>query len=85
MKNHGCRRARHRPADAPRSARPRGAAAERSAGPPGGDGICHTDMAMRDHKIYPIPHPAVLGHEGAGIVERVGQNVTKVQPAITWC
>ena len=42
-------------------------------------GICHTDMAMRDHKIYPIPHPSVLGHEGAGIVARVGQNVTKVR------
>jgi aryl-alcohol dehydrogenase len=42
-------------------------------------GICHTDMAMRDHKIYPIPHPSVLGHEGAGIVARVGANVTKVR------
>jgi len=43
-------------------------------------GICHTDMAMRDHKIYPIPHPAVLGHEGAGVVTRVGDSVTKVKP-----
>lgn len=41
-------------------------------------GICHTDIAMRDHKIYPIPHPAVLGHEGAGIVEQVGSAVTRV-------
>ena len=43
-------------------------------------GICHTDMAMRDHKIYPIPHPAVLGHEGAGIVEQIGSAVTKLAP-----
>jgi aryl-alcohol dehydrogenase len=43
-------------------------------------GICHTDMAMRDHKIYPIPHPSVLGHEGAGVVTRTGRSVTKVQP-----
>ena len=43
-------------------------------------GICHTDMSMRDHAIYPIPHPVVLGHEGAGVVERVGSAVTKVVP-----
>jgi aryl-alcohol dehydrogenase len=43
-------------------------------------GICHTDMSMRDHAIYPIPHPVVLGHEGAGVVERVGAAVTKVAP-----
>ena len=43
-------------------------------------GICHTDMSMRDHTIYPIPHPVVLGHEGAGVVERVGSAVTKVVP-----
>ena len=42
-------------------------------------GICHTDISMRDHKIYPVPHPVVLGHEGAGVVERVGAGVTKVQ------
>lgn len=41
-------------------------------------GICHTDISMRDHKIYPVPQPVVLGHEGAGIVERVGRAVTKV-------
>lgn len=43
-------------------------------------GICHTDIFMRDHKIYPIPHPVVLGHEGAGIVVRAGAGVTKVRP-----
>jgi aryl-alcohol dehydrogenase len=43
-------------------------------------GICHTDISMRDHKIYPVPHPVVLGHEGAGIVDAVGSAVTKVKP-----
>ena len=42
-------------------------------------GICHTDLICRD-QWYPVPLPAVLGHEGAGVVERVGAAVTKVQP-----
>jgi aryl-alcohol dehydrogenase len=40
-------------------------------------GVCHTDVAMRD-AVFPIPMPVVLGHEGAGVVEAVGSNVTKV-------
>ena len=43
-------------------------------------GICHTDMAVRDQKIVPMPLPIVLGHEGAGIVEKIGKSVTKVKP-----
>ncbi|HEY1720661.1 MAG TPA: NAD(P)-dependent alcohol dehydrogenase [Magnetospirillaceae bacterium] len=43
-------------------------------------GVCHTDMAIRDHKIAPVPHPIVLGHEGAGIVDQVGSAVSKVKP-----
>jgi aryl-alcohol dehydrogenase len=42
-------------------------------------GLCHTDMVARD-KAYPVPHPIVLGHEGAGIVESVGADVVKVAP-----
>ena len=42
-------------------------------------GICHTDLIMRD-QWYPVPLPAVLGHEGAGVVERVGSAVTQVVP-----
>ncbi|GAN78844.1 NAD(P)-dependent alcohol dehydrogenase [Acidocella aminolytica] len=38
-------------------------------------GICHTDLAMRD-QVFPVPQPIVLGHEGAGIVEQVGADVT---------
>jgi aryl-alcohol dehydrogenase len=44
-----------------------------------GVGVCHTDLVVRD-QYYPTPLPAVLGHEGSGIVERVGARVTKVQP-----
>jgi aryl-alcohol dehydrogenase len=40
-------------------------------------GVCHTDIGVRDQS-YPVPLPAVLGHEGAGVVERVGGSVTKV-------
>jgi len=42
-------------------------------------GICHTDLIIRD-QWYPVPLPAVLGHEGAGVVEAVGAAVTKVSP-----
>ncbi|MFD7445885.1 NAD(P)-dependent alcohol dehydrogenase [Streptomyces sp. NPDC059909] len=42
-------------------------------------GICHTDAVVRD-EWYPTPMPAVLGHEGAGVVEKVGAGVTAVEP-----
>jgi aryl-alcohol dehydrogenase len=41
-------------------------------------GVCHTDAVARDLGIS--PYPIVLGHEGAGIVERVGSNVTRLAP-----
>jgi aryl-alcohol dehydrogenase len=44
-----------------------------------GSGICHTDLAVRDQQL-PTPMPVVLGHEGAGIVEAVGADVTHVKP-----
>lgn len=34
-------------------------------------GICHTDLAVKLQHI-PVPLPKVLGHEGAGVIERVG-------------
>jgi aryl-alcohol dehydrogenase len=43
-------------------------------------GICHTDLAVRDKQL-PVPLPAVLGHEGAGVVETVGSGVTAVKPS----
>lgn len=42
-------------------------------------GVCHTDMVVRDQQL-PTPLPAVLGHEGAGVVEEIGADVTKVVP-----
>ncbi|EQB17139.1 hypothetical protein RLDS_04095 [Sphingobium lactosutens DS20] len=38
-------------------------------------GVCHTDMSVRDQDL-PTPLPAVLGHEGAGVIEQVGPDVT---------
>lgn len=44
-----------------------------------GTGICHTDLGMRDSPTR-VPKPIVLGHEGAGIVEKIGKSVRKVKP-----
>jgi Zn-dependent alcohol dehydrogenase len=38
-------------------------------------GVCHTDLSMRDG-VVPVTLPAVLGHEGAGVVAEVGPGVT---------
>ncbi|MFJ6657698.1 Zn-dependent alcohol dehydrogenase [Streptomyces sp. NPDC091377] len=42
-------------------------------------GLCHSDLSVVDGTI-PFPVPVVLGHEGAGVVERVGAGVTHVVP-----
>ncbi len=38
-------------------------------------GVCHTDAVMRDNPGV-VPMPAILGHEGAGIVASVGRQST---------
>lgn len=42
-----------------------------------GVGICHTDLTILSHGVYA---PGVLGHEGAGVVEKVGSAVTRLTP-----
>ncbi|MEU8078755.1 NAD(P)-dependent alcohol dehydrogenase [Catellatospora citrea] len=42
-------------------------------------GVCQTDAHARAGHT-PAPSPIVLGHEGAGIVERVGEAVTGLRP-----
>jgi S-(hydroxymethyl)glutathione dehydrogenase/alcohol dehydrogenase len=41
-------------------------------------GLCQSDMSVINGKL-PGPTPAVLGHEGAGIIEEIGENVTNVK------
>lgn len=42
-------------------------------------GICHTDLVIASGAMG-LQFPALLGHEGAGIVESVGDGVTSVKP-----
>jgi aryl-alcohol dehydrogenase len=44
-----------------------------------GSGICGTDLGARDGHLPIPPPPSVFGHEGAGVVERVGEQVKKVK------
>lgn len=43
-------------------------------------GVCHTDLYHLFEGMHIDGFPAVLGHEGAGIVESVGPGVTEFQP-----
>jgi NDMA-dependent alcohol dehydrogenase len=45
----------------------------------GASGVCHSDLSVVNGTLL-SPLPAVLGHEGAGIVEAVGEGVTSVAP-----
>jgi aryl-alcohol dehydrogenase len=53
-------------------------------------GMCQTDLHGRDG-YFNTPHPAVYGHEGAGVVEAVGSAVTAFAPgdhvvmSYPWC
>jgi aryl-alcohol dehydrogenase len=44
-----------------------------------GTGICHSDLVHRSG-LLPLMGPTVLGHEGSGVVEQVGAQVTGVKP-----
>ncbi|MGW3104774.1 Zn-dependent alcohol dehydrogenase [Streptomyces sp. NPDC001100] len=42
-------------------------------------GVCHSDLSLTNGTMR-VPVPAVLGHEGAGTVLAVGEDVTHVSP-----
>jgi len=42
-------------------------------------GVCHSDLHFMKGEM-PVPVPVVMGHEGAGIVEKVGPGVTMLKP-----
>jgi len=55
-------------------------------------GVCHSDMTYWNGCYENDAFPAVMGHEGSGIVESVGEGVTTVKPGdhvipmwITYC
>jgi len=41
-------------------------------------GLCHTDLEVIEGSLA-YPMPIILGHEGAGVVEAVGEDVTAVK------
>lgn len=43
-----------------------------------GVGICHTDISAANG-LVPLPLPAVLGHEGSGVVAAVGPGVSTLE------
>ncbi|KAI9757879.1 MAG: S-(hydroxymethyl)glutathione dehydrogenase [Lichina confinis] len=48
-------------------------------------GVCHTDAYTLSGKDPEGAFPIVLGHEGAGVVESVGDDVTSVKPECREC
>lgn len=46
-------------------------------------GVCHTDAYLLDGFDPEGAFPIIMGHEGGGVVESVGEGVTSVQPGET--
>lgn len=44
----------------------------------GASGVCHSDLSMQNGTLPAAP-PVVLGHEGAGTIEAVGDGVTNLK------
>ncbi|MHB1930383.1 MAG: Zn-dependent alcohol dehydrogenase [Acidimicrobiales bacterium] len=42
-------------------------------------GVCHSDLHSAQG-IHPLPLPVIMGHEGSGVVEEVGEGVGSVRP-----
>jgi S-(hydroxymethyl)glutathione dehydrogenase/alcohol dehydrogenase len=53
----------------------------------GASGVCHSDLSVQNGTLMGVA-PIVLGHEGAGIIEEVGEGVTSLKPGdhvvISW-
>jgi S-(hydroxymethyl)glutathione dehydrogenase / alcohol dehydrogenase len=53
----------------------------------GASGVCHSDLSMQNGTLM-TAMPIVLGHEGAGVVEEVGEGVSNLKPGdhvvISW-
>ena len=47
-------------------------------------GVCHTDMYTASGVDPSGYAPTVLGHEGAGVVEALGDGVDDLRSATTW-
>src|SRR2546423_3909247 len=45
----------------------------------GASGVCHSDLSMQNGTLMGVA-PIVLGHEGAGVIEEVGEGVTNLKP-----
>ena len=43
-------------------------------------GVCHSDVRLADGELGDGRWPIVLGHEGAGVIESVGEDVAGVTP-----
>jgi Zn-dependent alcohol dehydrogenase len=43
-------------------------------------GVCHSDLHLADGRLGDLRWPMVLGHEGAGTVEAIGEGVVHVAP-----
>src|SRR5438093_11922116 len=45
----------------------------------GASGVCHSDLSVQNGTLMGVA-PIVLGHEGAGVIEEVGEGVTSLKP-----